>query len=235
MQAIISSQLIERDVDLADLGRRRCAGRAPGGCSRAAPPGWVSENAPEISAWDAMTVAIVARHDQRDTAPSRGPSGRRGSRWPPGRAISSAPCPKYTSTRLGSTSPYQPRAIGRRPKWPMSAYSASPPTTTRMTAPSARKPLKPLSAKNSTAWPGCTARSTPGCCDDLRRAEHGEGREPHDHDRAEDPPDRRRCPGVWTTNRRDEDDDGQRARRSGRGSGRRPSCPRRRRAPRWPG
>ena len=46
----------------------------------------------------------------------------------------------------------------------MSAYSASPPVTTRNTEPSTRNPCPPLCAKNWTPWIGFTAASTPGCC-----------------------------------------------------------------------
>ncbi len=38
----------------------------------------------------------------------------------------------------------QPKRIGRFPKCPMSAYSASPPVTTRKIDPSDRKPSMPL-------------------------------------------------------------------------------------------
>ena len=35
--------------------------------------------------------------------------------------------------------PNQARRMGKRPKWPMSAYSASAPVTQRMTAPKIKK------------------------------------------------------------------------------------------------
>ena len=50
----------------------------------------------------------------------------------------------------------------RRPKWPMSAYSASPPVTTRNRDPSATKPVKALSAKKRTAHTGFRAPNTLG-------------------------------------------------------------------------
>ena len=50
-----------------------------------------------------------------------------------------------------------PRRIGRIPKCPMSAYSASPPVTARNTAPITMKPFQPLTAKNCTAAQGFSA------------------------------------------------------------------------------
>src|SRR6266496_4589596 len=53
--------------------------------------------------------------------------------------------------------------MGRWPKCPRSAYSASPPVTTRNTAPSTTNPRRGSSAKKRAAWYGETAASTPGC------------------------------------------------------------------------
>ena len=44
----------------------------------------------------------------------------------------------------------------------MSAYSASPPVTTRNTAPSTAKPCQPCSTKNDTACRGSIAVNTTG-------------------------------------------------------------------------
>ena len=55
------------------------------------------------------------------------------------------------SYSAGKTNANQARRIAGRPKWPMSAYSASAPVTASTTEPSARNATLPLSAKNSTA------------------------------------------------------------------------------------
>src|SRR6266480_4218088 len=52
--------------------------------------------------------------------------------------------------------------MGRWPKCPRSAYSASPPVTTRNTAPSTTNPRRTSSAKKCAAWYGETAASTEG-------------------------------------------------------------------------
>ena len=52
--------------------------------------------------------------------------------------------------------------MGRLPKWPMSAYSASPPVMTRTTAPSTRNPCPPFRTKNVAACTGLSAPSTAG-------------------------------------------------------------------------
>src|SRR5437764_15043242 len=53
--------------------------------------------------------------------------------------------------------------MARCPKCPRSAYSASPPVTTRKTAPRPTKPRPTSSAKKRTPYNGDTAASTPGC------------------------------------------------------------------------
>ena len=52
--------------------------------------------------------------------------------------------------------------MGTRPKWPMSAYSASAPVTHSTTEPSARNETLPWFMKNCTAYHGLSANSTPG-------------------------------------------------------------------------
>ena len=55
------------------------------------------------------------------------------------------------STSAGSTKPNQARRMGLRPKWPMSAYSASVPVTASTTEPSATNATHGLTAKNFMA------------------------------------------------------------------------------------
>ena len=57
----------------------------------------------------------------------------------------------------------QETRIGRRPKWPMSAYRASAPVITRTTAPMAMNAVNGWSAMNDTANVGDSPSSTPGC------------------------------------------------------------------------
>src|SRR6185312_6947162 len=52
--------------------------------------------------------------------------------------------------------------MGRRPKCPMSAYSASAPVSTRTTAPNRKNPCHPFSAKNRIAYIGSTANRIAG-------------------------------------------------------------------------
>ena len=60
------------------------------------------------------------------------------------------------------TKPYQAMRIGFLPKWPMSAYSASPPVTHSTTAPSPMKATSGWATKNWTAYIGFSATSTAG-------------------------------------------------------------------------
>ena len=53
--------------------------------------------------------------------------------------------------------------MGRRPKWPMSAYSASAPVSASTMAPTAASTCQPRSARNSTARNGCSAARMAGC------------------------------------------------------------------------
>ena len=57
---------------------------------------------------------------------------------------------------------YQARAMAGRPKWPRSAYSASPPVTHRNTAPKTASAMPGCSMTKATAWIGFTAASTSG-------------------------------------------------------------------------
>ena len=52
--------------------------------------------------------------------------------------------------------------MAARPKWPMSAYRASPPVMHSTTEPRARSPCILLATKNSTAWAGLSAARTWG-------------------------------------------------------------------------
>src|SRR5882724_2881667 len=80
----------------------------------------------------------------------------------------------------------QARRIGRLPKCPISAYSASPPVITSTTEPRTRKPATPSARKKSMAY-----RSEPGQADrappevphiGVQRLAAGD----HQHHRAED-------------------------------------------------
>ena len=86
----------------------------------------------------------------------------------------------------------QPRqVIGARPKWPMSAYSASAPVTDSTTAASAKKAMWKWPAMNSRAYSGDSARRICGWPDDAAHAADADDDEPHDHHRAEEPAHRR--------------------------------------------
>ena len=99
----------------------------------------VSENAPEISACEAMTVAAVASATSGSRPLGRQQEERILDRLRIGkhqRALAEvvehrAPASRRRTRRRGSAA---------RPKWPMSAYSASPPVTARKTAAETRKP-----------------------------------------------------------------------------------------------
>lgn len=54
--------------------------------------------------------------------------------------------------------------MGAAPKWPMSAYSASPPVNARNTAPSTASDCAGCVARNCTAQRGSIASSTCGFC-----------------------------------------------------------------------
>ena len=56
----------------------------------------------------------------------------------------------------------QARRIGWRPKWPMSAYSASAPVMTSTTAPIAMKVIAGCAKTNDTAYVGDRPRTTLG-------------------------------------------------------------------------
>jgi hypothetical protein len=80
----------------------------------------VTENAPEITACDAITVANVAS----TTIGIRLHSGKvrkNGLEIVAGSSVISAPCPRYCSVSAGNTRKNHARRIGLRPKWPMSA------------------------------------------------------------------------------------------------------------------
>src|SRR5262245_57481565 len=64
---------------------------------------------------------------------------------------------------MGKTKHSQAYLIGRRPKWPMSAYKASPPVMASTTAPMARKAASGSWQKKFAAYQGLMAASTEGC------------------------------------------------------------------------
>src|SRR3954454_9842034 len=96
----------------------------------------VTENAPEITAWEAITVAIIARITI-GTRAHDGTSRKNGFAVADGSCRISADWPRYCRVSAGNTTKNQARAIAGRPKWPMSAYRASAPVMTRTTAPTA--------------------------------------------------------------------------------------------------
>ena len=57
---------------------------------------------------------------------------------------------------------YQDRRMGPLPKWPISAYKASPPVMQRNTPPSTSRPCPPECIMKRTAWVGSSAASTSG-------------------------------------------------------------------------
>ena len=104
----------------------------------------VSEYAPAMSACEAITVAPW----QNDEG-VQGPSRRQSVEGVVDRTrVVEQECSltEVHQEKAGQTMAYQPMRMGRRPKWPMSAQSASP-TTTRITAPRTRNLVNPLSAK----------------------------------------------------------------------------------------
>ena len=62
----------------------------------------------------------------------------------------------------GITTANHAMRIGLRPKWPMSAYSASPPVTHSTTAPRITKLVPGLTQTKRTAWCGLTAHRISG-------------------------------------------------------------------------
>ena len=65
-------------------------------------------------------------------------------------------------TSAGITSPNQAKRMGRLPKCPMSAYSASAPVTQSTTEPSAMNAIPGCVQKKRTAWCGLSAHMTCG-------------------------------------------------------------------------
>ena len=111
----------------------------------------VTENAPEITACEAITVATVAS----TTIGIRLQSGNseeervldRGRVVDDQRALAQVVERQRREDERGTTR----GGSAARPKWPMSAYSASAPVTASTTEPSAMNAVPPWSAKNSTA------------------------------------------------------------------------------------
>jgi hypothetical protein len=68
------------------------------------------------------------------------------------------------------TKPNQARRIGKRPKWPMSVYSASPPVTASTTEPEREEGQARMGADEADGVERIEAASTPGC-GDLEHAE----------------------------------------------------------------
>jgi hypothetical protein len=66
------------------------------------------------------------------------------------------------SISAGSTTVYQDTRIGNTPKWPMSAYSASPPVIASTTAPRMKMPCQPWEMKNFAPHHGLRACTTSG-------------------------------------------------------------------------
>ena len=89
----------------------------------------VTENAPEITAWEAITVATVA-------STTIGSCAQSGISRKNGLSIAFGSCEDQRAlahvverSAPGRRAKNQARRIGERPKWPMSAYSASAPVT----------------------------------------------------------------------------------------------------------
>ena len=97
-------------------------------------------------ACEAMTAARW-RAPPSASAPSSGTAGRTGCRPPRGPEDQRALADVVEHQRREDDE--EPRAADRgRPKWPMSAYSASAPVTASTTAPSARNAAEPWSKRN---------------------------------------------------------------------------------------
>src|SRR3954467_2477502 len=98
--------------------------------------------------------------------------------------------------------------MGSRPKWPMSAYIASPPVTARNTAPSTPKLIRSGACRSKPrAYSGLAAARTPGARNPAQ-AEDREHQEPDQHHRTEDAADEGcSLPLDEEENRQDDDRD----------------------------
>jgi hypothetical protein len=73
----------------------------------------------------------------------------------------------------------QASRIGRLPKWPRSAYSASAPVTHSTTAPRMMKVVPGLVEHEAQRMVRAEGRQDFGVAHDLRHAQHGHARQPH--------------------------------------------------------
>ena len=221
-------------VDLADGVRRRCARSACAAGSRAGSPGAPARTrrrSPPArrSPWPAVASTIIgisapSGHQAVERIVDRCRDARAAAR--PGRN-SSAPGPaaRRTTRRSGS---------GMRPKWPMSAYSASPPVTASTTAPSTSQAVPPWSMKNMHRVPGIERVQHLRVLDDLQHARAPPGT--MNQSTMTGPKILPTLLGAEALDREQADQDDQRrpARRSRAGSAQRPPGPRPPTAPRSP-
>ena len=151
----------------------------------------VTQKAPEITAWEAMIAATVARI----TIGIRAQSGNiRKNGLAGGRRVleDQRALAQVVQDQRREDEREPARRIEAAPKWPMSAYSASAPVTASTTPPSATNASWPWLNRNEAPWGGSSAPGSPGA-EHLPEAGDREHGEPQDHHRPEEPAD---APGA---------------------------------------
>ena len=103
-----------------------------------------------ITACEAITVAAVASSTIGSRAQS-GASRKNGLLMVRLVAQDQRALAEVASTQAGNTRPSQARVIARRPKWPMSAYSASAPVTASTIAASAKNAMSKWPTRKPSA------------------------------------------------------------------------------------
>ena len=88
---------------------------------------------------DQQVGGHARRHQREEGVVERPPDGGGSARLAPG-----SPAPARAGRRTSTS-----RRMGRTPKWPMSAYKASPPVTARTTEPRMSRPWTPWRRKNA--------------------------------------------------------------------------------------
>ena len=104
-----------------------------------------------MTACEAITVASGREHHHRDAAPSSGTSRKNGFADRDGSSQDQGALAEVVDDqRREARAANQARGSARRPKWPMSAYSASAPVIDSTTAPIAMNAVYGWSATNVT-------------------------------------------------------------------------------------
>ena len=149
-----------------------------------------------MSACEATIAAAVAIADQRIQRP-RGASEKNGFARGGRGGQQQRPLAEVVEQQAGQHHREPASRIGRRPKCPMSAYSASPPVTTSTTEPRIRNACDPVADEEVHRVPRIDRLQHLGRHHDAADAQHGDGDEPDRHHRPEQPPDLA-VPCFWT-------------------------------------